>query len=294
MLLLLAYMALFRSGENAGPLGMLKSLLLGVLLFTSIALHELGHSFVAIRKGCRVYEITLMFMGGAAKMSKMPENPRDEFLMAIAGPAVSLLIGVTTLTLGMLLGIIEFTKDTILLHGFFGWIFLYLGGANIILAIFNIIPAFPMDGGRVFRAMLTPKYGRIRATYMASRLGRAIAVLFFITGLFVLGSVNLPLIIIAIFIFTTADREYRMVQYEELMKQRNSSGGNNMWSSIFDNMYPPSQSRPQPPPPPPAKETEDDSVYISPPPYSDDPESHTDLHHTNEQKNNPFKGFFGR
>ncbi len=303
MLLFLAYLALTEAfGDNNG--GFIKSLMTiisvligGVLIFTSIALHELGHSYVAIRKGCRVYEITLMFMGGAAKMDKMPSHPRDEFLMAMAGPAVSLLLGIIGLGIGIPLFISKIAP-------YLSIIFVSVGAINMVLAVFNLVPAFPMDGGRVFRALLTPRYGRTKATFIASRLGRAIAIAFFIIGIVGLKNFapfgiqmfspgNPVLIIIAIFIFINADREYRMVQYEELMKQRSTgnNNNNNIWSSIFGNMHPPTQP---PPPPPPREEPMDDSVHISPPPYAKGPDAHTDLHHTNATKNNPFKNFFNR
>lgn len=299
MLLFLAYIAFSEATGDNGNRGLLNSLIAigsvligGILIFASIALHELGHSFVAIRKGCRVYEITLMFMGGAAKMDKMPSRPRDEFLMAIAGPAVSLLLGIIGIGIGIPL---YFHSGGILQY--IGMTFLVVGIVNMILAVFNLVPAFPMDGGRVFRALLTPRYGRVTATYIASRLGRAIAVAFFIIGIFGLKNANILglelfrpwnpfLIVISIFIFTTADREFRMVQYEELMKNRNTGG--NIWSSIFGNAQPPRQ---QPPPMP--SEPMDDSVHISPPPYAKGPDAHTNLHQTKEPKN-PLKSFFGR
>jgi stage IV sporulation protein FB len=288
LLVLLAYMALRVLGASHSSLealiGMFSVLIIGTLLFSSVALHELGHSFVAIHKGCRVHEITLMFMGGAAKMNKMPSRPFDEFMMAIAGPAVSLIIGVIGISAGKLL------NNTVGISGFIASIFTFVGRINLILAFFNLIPAFPMDGGRVFRAILASRYGRIRATYIASRLGRVIAAGFFIVGIFgikqfeVMGMHPFPphnpvLIIIAIFIYITADREYRMVQFEELTKQRNSAFSG--WSFGA-------------PPPPPTTDTEDDSVYISPPPYIHGPDARTKLKHTDKDNDNPIKRFFGR
>ncbi|MDP6491613.1 MAG: M50 family metallopeptidase, partial [Kiritimatiellia bacterium] len=150
-------------------------------LFVSVALHELGHSFVAIHKGCRVREITLMFMGGAAQMERIPRRPLDETLMALAGPAVSLALGFLFWFAGDLLplpiyaiasrgGIVEANVVQI------------IGAINWSLAGFNLLPSFPMDGGRVFRALLTPKLGRLRATFIAARLGKIMAVLFGLYG----------------------------------------------------------------------------------------------------------------
>jgi len=282
MIILLIYLAMQAIGEGESLLetiiGVVIILSAGILLFTSVALHELGHSFVAIRKGCRVHEITLMFMGGAAKMDRMPSRPMDEFLMAIAGPAVSLVLGIVGIFCATLLQKLGGIAAVI------GVILLIVGKINIVLAVFNLIPAFPMDGGRVFRALLSPKYGRLKATYIASRLGRAIAIAFFFVGIFGLSTIlpphNLVLIIIAFFVFTTADREYRMVQYEELMKQRTQG---------FSNPF----GAPPPPPPPPRTNPNDDSVYISPPPYADGPAAKTKLQHE-EDNENPLKRFFGK
>ena len=292
LLVLLAYMVLQALGNSKSSLEALVNvfgvLIIATLLFSSVALHELGHSFVAIRKGCRVHEITLMFMGGAAKMNKMPSRPFDEFLMAIAGPAVSLVLGIIGISVGIPLYHIGGIREYI------GSIFLIVGGINLMLAGFNLIPAFPMDGGRVFRALLSSQYGRLRATYIASRLGRAIAAAFFIIGIFGIKQFeimgvhpftphNLVLIIISIFIYITAGREYRMVQYEELMKQRNSGFGGG-WSF----------GSPPPPPSPKAPAPGDDSVYISPPPYVHGPGARTKLKHTDKESDNPLKRFFGR
>jgi Zn-dependent protease len=255
LFLLMAYMA-FRAADAGGWKALVFVLAFEVLLFTSIALHELGHSFVAIRKGCRVREITLMFIGGAAQMDQIPRRPRDELLMAIAGPAVSLLIGCLAITGALLLPVEH------------GWIFdwmatllSYAGIANCILAGFNLLPAFPMDGGRVFRAMLTPKLGRLHATRLAALTGKGVAGLFALVGLFGLPGVpfledrNLALLLIAGFIFFVGEREYRQVQVEELMRSRGFGDG-------------------AAPPPPFASDTpplDDHTVLISPPPYAKGP-----------------------
>jgi Zn-dependent protease len=267
LLLLMLYMATrgaLGGAREAGLIGGITSvifvILLEVLIFSSIALHELGHSFVAIRKGCRVREITLMFIGGAAKMERIPTKPRDELLMAIAGPAVSLTLGIVGLSLG---------SSAIKSGGFSsfpGYLIYIAGMVNLILAGFNLLPAFPMDGGRVFRALLTPRYGRLKATYLASRVGRLAAVCLFIIGLFGLKGVpffapgNPFLVMISVFVFITADREYRMVQVEELMRKR---GFNYAW---------PGMEEPEPP-------DDDSTVLISPPPYERGPSSRSELHH---------------
>ncbi len=288
LLILLFYMIFKVSGENTGTIEKLLNIALvtviGSMLFGSIALHELGHSFVAIRKGCRVYEITLMFMGGAAKMDRMPSRPLDEFLMAIAGPTVSIVLGTACLAMHYLLNLFFSTP----LANFIAGIFWIVGSINLVLAVFNLIPAFPMDGGRVFRALLSSRMGRLKATFVASRLGRVIAVAFFFIGIFGLnisirGMLYFPphnfvLIIIAFFIFTTADKEFRMVQIEELMKHRQGQGhGGFQW---------PFQQN--------SDAGDDDAVIISPPPYVKGPATRSKIQIEDEKKGNPFSRFFGR
>ena len=282
LLILLLYVAskISATSSTGGLPNVLLSLLIATflmtLIFSSIALHELGHSFVAIRKGCRVHEITLMFIGGAAKMDKMPSRPKDEFLMAIAGPIVSICLGAFGISAGLAL-----THGSVLLLNILGEMIVFLGKANLVLALFNLIPAFPMDGGRVFRALMTPRHGRLKATYYASRIGRTLAIAFFIIGIFgigdstTFGSGNPSLILISIFIFITADKEYRMVQFEELMKQRG-------FGSAWPGMRPPQSEI----------DIDDETVLISPPPYAKGPAKKTELHHA--ETDNPIKRFFGR
>jgi Zn-dependent protease len=175
--------------------------LLAVGVFASVALHELGHSWVAIRKGCQVREIMLLPIGGVAKMSHIPSRPMDEFLMAAAGPLVS-----------FLLAVIFFLPS---LLGIFSILLIHLAAINLMLCLFNLLPSFPMDGGRIFRAFMTPRIGRLKATALAARIGRIMAVLFGIYGLF---NGQFLLILIAIFIYNAAGAEYRAV-YAQHMQQ---------------------------------------------------------------------------
>jgi Zn-dependent protease len=183
-----------------GPKGVLYT----IGLFTSIVLHELGHSWVAIRKGCRVREIMLLPVGGVAKMERLPTRPMDEFLIAVAGPLTSFAF------FGIFFSLIG--------TGFFMNSFAVLAGINLMLGLFNLLPSFPMDGGRIFRALLTPRIGRLKATELAARIGRIMAV---VGGIFALLS-NLPgfnkllLIALAIFIYQAAGAEYRAVYMQQM------------------------------------------------------------------------------
>lgn len=173
-------------------------------LFGSVALHELGHAVVAMTKRIRVREILLLPIGGLAQLDRMPEHPQDEMQIALAGPLVSLLLA----------------AGAFFLYLFFtGWmprsiptLFLVLASMNLMLALFNMLPSFPMDGGRVFRAWLTPRIGRVAATRIAARVGRGMAIFFGIWGLF---RGELMIIVIAVFIYMAAGAEYRQVVFQE-------------------------------------------------------------------------------
>ncbi|MDD4869077.1 MAG: site-2 protease family protein [Kiritimatiellae bacterium] len=253
--------------------GIVYGMLVALGLLVSIVLHELGHSIVAIKKGCRVREITLMFMGGAAQMDQIPTKPLDEFLMALAGPAVSFAIGA-----GGLFGGNYFHFPIMMMIGNFKInIIHYIGIINLVLVVFNLLPAFPMDGGRILRAMLTPKLGRLKATFYAARLGKIMAILFGLLGLFS-RPVNFILIVIAVFIYTAAGNEYRMVQMQEAAKTYGFGGGG--WPP-FGTFW--SSNVPDEP---------EDKVIISPPPYKDGPDSEADLR--TFRKKNPFSDLFGQ
>lgn len=192
------------AGQGLPALGW--GLVLAVGLFTSVALHELGHTFVAIRLGFPVREILLLPIGGAAQLERAPSRPAQEFFLALAGPLVSLLLaalcwygarGVAAAQLGIyLFRVLQ-----------------VLAEINLMLMLFNLLPAFPMDGGRILRALLTPGLGRLRATRWAVRIGKLAALVF---GVFaVWPPMNLLLLVIAFFLYTTAGAEYRLVLMEE-------------------------------------------------------------------------------
>jgi len=187
----------------------LPGVLLAAGVFASVALHELGHSWVARRKGCHVHEIMLLPIGGVAKMSHLPSRPRDEFLIAAAGPLTSFLLA----TLFSLFAQKSFLR---LLLDRPSSIIDFLGYVNLMLCLFNLLPSFPMDGGRIFRAWLSPRLGRLKATALAARIGRIMAVAFGIFGLF---NGHFILILIAIFIYQAAGAEYRAVMAQHMSQE---------------------------------------------------------------------------
>lgn len=149
-----------------------------LILFGSVLLHELGHSIVAQRYGIRIAGIVLHLLGGMALMAKPPEKPRQEIAIAAAGPLVSFVLGLTlfgvALVTGVPLGVNPFNApplnaETLLLFG---------ASVNMAMGVFNLIPALPMDGGRIFRATLATWLGGLRATRVAASVARVFGVLF--------------------------------------------------------------------------------------------------------------------
>jgi Zn-dependent protease/predicted transcriptional regulator len=175
-------------------------------LFVSVTLHELGHSWVAIRYGLSIDSITLWILGGMAALSEMPREWDREFWIAIAGPVTSVAVGavcyVSVLALGPSLPVVRFVL---------GWLAL----TNGILAAFNLLPAFPMDGGRILRALLARNRSYASATRVAGRIGVIFAILFAVIG--VLGF-NVILLLLALFIYGAATTESRTVLLDELLE----------------------------------------------------------------------------
>ena len=188
-----------------------------LLLFVCVVLHELGHALTARKYNISTRRITLLPIGGVASLEKMPEKPAQELMVALAGPAVNILIALILLLVVPLrtyLGMDPESLETLLTTASLDTLLFYLLIANIMLVAFNLIPAFPMDGGRVFRALLSFKLDRIKATEIAASLGQGLAVVFFILGLFF----NPFLVLIALFIFIGAYGENKMVKQTSLVQ----------------------------------------------------------------------------
>lgn len=188
------------------------------LLFVLVTLHELGHSFAALHYGVPVKQIVLSPIGGVAQLERMPDKPMQEFVIAAAGPAVNLVVAVLMAAFIPLLGItrMDFVAALSLSAGLsvtavFAYVFFY----NIFLAVFNLIPAFPLDGGRIFRALLAMRLDYVRATNIAALLGRGTAVLL---GLYALFNGGVFLIFIAVFIYMAAGQEANAVRYRYTLR----------------------------------------------------------------------------
>jgi Zn-dependent protease/CBS domain-containing protein len=214
--LLLAFFAFLGYRTSGSVPSTLVTVGLIVALFLCVLLHEFGHSLVAQRLGIGVPDITLLPIGGVARLGSLPERPIDEVKIAVAGPLVNVVLAPVFFAVAFLLGD-DPLSPTSLLDGVdsTGQVFAYLGLINIALAVFNFIPAFPMDGGRVLRGLLATRLGAVRATDISATVGQFFAVVFFLLGL--LGG-NFLLALIAVFIFFGANGESQMVRQRELAR----------------------------------------------------------------------------
>ena len=184
-----------------------------LLFFISILLHELGHSVVSQRCGIPVPRITLLFIGGIAEISREPDNPKTELKIAVAGPAVSVVLVVIYFLLSRLFDYFQLASLSLL----FGW----LSEVNLFLVVFNAIPGYPLDGGRVLRALLWARSGNLRrATFLTSRIGVGFSWVLIILGVIALFNKEwsaLTLLIIGIFLKTAAESGYKQALYHEML-----------------------------------------------------------------------------
>lgn len=181
----------------------LVGILFVLVIFACIVLHELGHALTARKFGVRTRDIVLLPIGGVARLEKMPDKPREELWVAIAGPLVNIVIALALFAGLMAAGVQLQWRDFRLAGGGF---IEQLMVVNVWLVAFNLLPAFPMDGGRVLRALLASRMEYTRATQVAARVGQGMAVIFGIVGLFT----DPFLLFIALFVWMGAEAESSM------------------------------------------------------------------------------------
>ena len=199
-LLLLGWVVLSHYIDGHGAAAMLMGLAFILALFACVVLHELGHALAARRMGIATRDITLLPVGGVARLERIPEAPPQELWIALAGPAVNLAIAAVLFVFLQLTHDWEPVNRLRLTAGPF---FERLLAANVSLVLFNLIPAFPMDGGRVLRALLATRMPYLKATRTAAAIGQGFAVVFGFVGLFV----NPILLAIAVFVWFGASQE---------------------------------------------------------------------------------------
>ncbi len=198
----------YESG-NGLPSG-LYGVVFVMALFGCVVLHELGHALTARRYGIQTRDITLLPIGGIARLERMPREPGQELLVALAGPAVNVVIAGLLFFALWVFGANTGGHPELLAGTFWGQLMI----TNIILALFNLVPAFPMDGGRILRALLARKLDYALATTLAARVGQVVAVGFAFLGLYL----SPLLLLVAVFVFFGAEAEAQSVRITDLMK----------------------------------------------------------------------------
>ncbi len=198
------------SWSQGGPQAAWSGLVFMLLLFLCVLLHEFGHIFAARRFGVATPDVTLLPIGGVARLERIPEKPSEEFLVAIAGPAVNVVIALILMVFGASIG----TQSLAAMDSQQVSMLDKLASVNLFLAAFNMIPAFPMDGGRVLRALLSIRLGHLRATEVAATIGQFFAFVLGFLGLFG----NPLLIFIAIFVYLAASSEAQLVSIRAMSR----------------------------------------------------------------------------
>jgi Zn-dependent protease/CBS domain-containing protein len=214
--------------QSGGTVHAVHGVGLMLAVFTCVVLHELGHALTARRFGIKTKDIILLPIGGVARLERIPREPGKEFLIAIAGPLVNVVIagvlcGVILLTLPVP-SIEEIDEDLLRTPGV-GTFLIQLLGINIGMVVFNMIPAFPMDGGRILRSALASVMEYTRATRIAAVIGQGVAVAMGITAMFLLKQPQPLLLLVAVFVFLGAAGEAAAVQLRAAFQGLTTASG---------------------------------------------------------------------
>ncbi|UCF69478.1 MAG: site-2 protease family protein [Acidobacteriota bacterium] len=209
-LLLIGWVALVHWTAEKSLAATIGGVAFVLALFLCVVLHEFGHALTARRYGIRTRDIVLLPIGGVARLERMPDRPIQEFWVALAGPAVNVVIAVALLLWLIVVGGFAPLRELGVATGPFLQRLMFL---NVVLVVFNLIPAFPMDGGRVLRAVLAMNLEYTRATQIAAKIGQGLAFVFGFIGLFT----NPFLVFIALFVWIGAAQEASMVQMKSAL-----------------------------------------------------------------------------
>jgi Zn-dependent protease/CBS domain-containing protein len=208
-LLLIAWLA-FGYYAQGGSAAAASRVIFVLLLFLCVVLHEFGHAFAAKAFGINTPDITLLPIGGVARLERMPEEPVQELIIAVAGPLVNVVIALGLFVAG---GFQVFLNPSNVESG---GLVAQLLTINIMLVLFNLLPAFPMDGGRVLRALLATRMSYVRATQVAANVGQGFAFIFGFLGLF---GPNPFLLFIALFVYIGASQEAALAQMKDVSRR---------------------------------------------------------------------------
>jgi Zn-dependent protease/CBS domain-containing protein len=208
--MVVAWIALIHWNESHSVAGVIEGVAFILVLFACVVAHEFGHALTAARYGIRTRDITLLPIGGLARLERMPDVPVQELWVALAGPAVNVVIAILLFGALHVFGAWQSVDQIGVTTGAFAERVML---ANVVLAIFNLLPAFPMDGGRALRALLATRMEYTRATQRAALIGQGMAILFGFIGL----QGNPMLIFIALFVWIGAGQEASMVQMKSAL-----------------------------------------------------------------------------
>lgn len=230
-LVLLALIVLSAAAGGMSVFGIASQLAVVLAAFTCVVLHELGHALAAKAVGIKTHGIVLLPIGGVAQLESIPRNPWHELFIALAGPAVNVLIVLLLLPLvGTRWGLELIAPVSVFGGAFLGRLLAF----NVVMILFNLLPAFPMDGGRVLRAMLALKGPYYVATDWAVRVGQLMAVVFVVAGFFI----NPMLLLVAAFVYYAGQQELQLLRREMRMQDA--------WSEPLHDAGPGAASIPRP------------------------------------------------
>ncbi|MFK7962107.1 MAG: site-2 protease family protein [Phycisphaerales bacterium] len=219
--LLLIYILYRYLSIGAGWMAALGGMGFVLAVFFCVLLHEYGHAIAARRYGVATRDITLLPIGGLARLERMPEHPREEAIVAIAGPMVNVVIAAVLGVIVLATGAFPTMMSDLVAPG--SALLAQLMVVNLLLVVFNMIPAFPMDGGRVLRALLATRMPRVRATRIAGSIGQMMAILIATFGLIVLH--NPFMLLIAIFVYLGAQSETEYVEARDSLEGMTAGDG---------------------------------------------------------------------